>query len=348
MNVFSDVARLRLARTLLPLLRNEVVSASVAAGIRAEAICRRAAEWELSLVTAPFGIETSAQRRRAQEASDASLLLDASRAVHGRRRPAVHWHEGGSGPALLLLNGWTAGGLLWPDGWVAKLEQSFRVIRIDSRGTGWSRSAPAPFTIGDLADDARDVLRACDVASATILGLSMGGMVAQELAFRHPDRVDRLVLVATMPPSPEQVLPDPEPFLAALRGPSPGQDLGEYFAEMWGRFAAPDFVARHPEVIEELVGQILLRVTPRQQVLNQMRAIASFREANRLWRLEVPTTVVHGTRDRLIPVGNGMRLARLIPHAEYVELPGVGHLVAHEAGRELIEVLSRKVLPWRR
>ena len=82
-----------------------------------------------------------------------------------------------------------------------------------------------------------------------------------------------------------------------------------------------------------------LRVTPRQRVFDQVRAIRSWRGAARLGRLDVPTTVVHGSRDPLIPVGNGMRLSRLIPGAEYVELAGVGHLVPHEAGAALLGLL---------
>ena len=117
----------------------------------------------------------------------------------GRFRPVVNFHSSGSGDALLLLNGWTASGLLWPDRWLRDLEARFRVIRIDNRGSGWSRSAPTPYDIGDLADDAAAVLRGLGVESATVLGLSMGGAIAQELALRYPRLVSALVLVGTRP-----------------------------------------------------------------------------------------------------------------------------------------------------
>ena len=122
------------------------------------------------------------------------------------RRPAsryvANWFSHGQGEAVLLINGWSASGIAWPTAWLDELATQYRVIRLDNRGTGWSRTAPAPFTIGDLADDARNVLKAAGVRRARVLGLSMGGMIAQELALRHPDVVSRLVLAGTRPPAP--------------------------------------------------------------------------------------------------------------------------------------------------
>jgi pimeloyl-ACP methyl ester carboxylesterase len=304
-------------------------------GIRHESLCRNLLDAELGLL----GVRTKATRRRIEEAAGAAGLRPGTTESSGRR-PVVNWYDGGTGPALLLINGWTASGSLWPTEWIGALEQRFRVMRIDNRGTGWSRSAPAPYRIADLARDAYDVLRACGVEKATVLGLSMGGMIAQEFALRHPDVVERLILVATVPPVPAQLVPDVAPFLSGLRGPAKGQDLAGYFRRLWGSYTAGSFAEEHPEVLDEIVAQILQRVTPRQRVLDQIRAIRSWHGSDRLRDLAVPTTVVHGNRDPLIAVGNGMRLARLIPDADYVELAGVGHLVPHEAGTDLLRVLT--------
>lgn len=84
--------------------------------------------------------------------------------------------------------------------------------RLDNRGTGWSRSAPYPFTIADMADDARDVLRACRIDRAAVLGQSMGGMIAQELAIKHSEFVDKLVLAATRPPASAYIAPSADMF----------------------------------------------------------------------------------------------------------------------------------------
>ncbi len=337
-DAIPDSAQRWLVQAMLPLAASEPFAAAVELGVRTEAVWRRLAELQLSVTAAAFGTTTRLDRRRAKEHAHAARLHPE---LNGQvRRPVVNWHESGSGPVLLLLNGWTASGLLWPAQWLRRLERAFHVIRIDNRGTGWSRSAPRPFTVGDLADDARDVLRARGIDRATVLGLSMGGMIAQELALRYPGYVERLVLVATMPPKPAQIMPDLAPFQAALSRPAPGQPLADFFAQIWGGYTGPEFAASHPDILDELIPQIMQRVTPRELVLDQVRAIASWHGAGRLRRLGVPTTVVHGNRDALMPVGNGMRLSRLIPHAQYLELAGVGHLVPHEAGDELLQLLG--------
>lgn len=328
----KESLQLRAAQTLQPLLMHPQVARALAIGIQSESAWRSVVEAQLLAV----GLRSNSQRRRDREREESPAGL----ADRRRHRVVVNWHEGGRGPALLLLNGWTASGLVWPASWLHALEQRFRVIRIDNRGTGWSRSAPAPYTLANLADDAADVLRACDLDQATVLGVSMGGMIAQELALRHPERVRRLILVSTAPPVPAQIVPDPEPYLAAFARPAPGQQLEAYMRALWMDYTPPAFAAAHPEVIDEIAAQIVRRVTPRQRVFDQLRAVRSWHGSERLRRIQVPTTVVHGDQDPLMPVGNGMRLSRLIPGAEYVELEGVGHLPAYEAGAELRKVLE--------
>ena len=252
---------------------------------------------------------------------------------------SVHFHSDGvhDGPVILLLNGWTASGLTWSSEFLRPLEERHCVVRIDNRGTGWSRDARVPFTIGDLADDAAHVLDTVGADSATVVGLSMGGMVAQELALRHPERIERLVLVATRPPAPAQIPPRPGAIEATFAPVVDPVDV--HLRALWASFCGPGFADRHPDRMDELMGQILVRVTPRFAVRAQARAIAGWSGPDRLRRIAAPTTVVHGSVDPLMPVGNGMRLARLIPHARYVELPGVGHIVPMEAPEMLAEVV---------
>jgi pimeloyl-ACP methyl ester carboxylesterase len=248
-----------------------------------------------------------------------------------RPRQPIHVHEGGSGPPIIFLNGWTASGLVWPAQLVGALERDHRVLRIDNRGSGWSRHAPRPYTIGDLADDARRIIESLDRGAPTVVGLSMGGMIAQELAMRWPDRIGRLVLLATRPPSPEDTPPPPGVAASLLATPPKGVPLRRFLRQGWSTVTAPGFAEEHPELIDEMAAAIARRPTPRFAVLDQARAIAAWSGAHRLRRVSVPTTVVHGTDDPLVPVRNGMRIAQLIPGARYIELPNVGHLVPYEA-----------------
>jgi 3-oxoadipate enol-lactonase len=263
------------------------------------------------------------------EASVRSVLA-ARPFTRASRSQSANWHEGGNGPLLVLLNGWTASGLAWPRALVHVLERSHRVIRIDNRGTGWSREMPSPFRIADLADDAAAVIKGLGSESATVVGLSMGGMIAQELALRHPSRVARLIILASRPPAPRHIAMDVH-LAARLMGRLPPEPLPDVLRRIWGECCGPGFAAEHPEALDEMVEQILIRPTPRVFLMAQARAIAGWAGAERLKSLAVPTTIVHGEEDRLMPVGNGIRLAQLIPGARYVELGGVGHLVPLEA-----------------
>jgi pimeloyl-ACP methyl ester carboxylesterase len=331
----------------------EPVAVAIQFGIWLEAAVRRwwafwMRPWESMGLTTADDVIVMAERQsalvsRVHELEDTAGTASAERGMspgNARRRPVVNFRSSGGGDALLLLNGWTASGLVWPGRWIRDLEARFRVIRVDNRGSGWSRTAPAPYDIGDLADDAAAVLRALHVEKATVLGLSMGGAIAQELALRHPRLVSALVLVGTRPPTPGHIPGDPAELAAALRPKSPSESLPEFYRKMWARQMAPGFAAANSAVMDEVVDQVLKRVTPRKMAMTQARAMSSWSGPGRLRSISAPTIVVHGRLDRMMPVGNGIRLAQLIPDARYVELREVGHLVPFEAPDALLAALT--------
>jgi pimeloyl-ACP methyl ester carboxylesterase len=327
--------------------RDPNFAAAVNGWIELEARAAWARERQLRMLTRVAGRMTKSELRERLEREERrrirATMLEPSSSQTGRakrgRTPRVFWWEGGDGPFLLLLNGWTASGVVWPTQWLERLEQRFRVIRIDNRGTGLSRTAPAPFTMANLADDAADVLSAIGAQRTTVLGVSLGGMIAQELTLRHPGLIECLILVATRPPSPAHLSGREEVMLAALARPDRDQPLEDFYGEMWARYGAHGFAEREPELVDELVDQLVERTTPRVMVLNQLRAIAGWYGSRRLDSIEAPTIVVHGDADPVSPVGNGVRLAQLIPEARYVELSGIGHLLPLEAGEALAEAI---------
>ena len=196
--------------------------------------------------------------------------------------PQVHWHDGGSGPALVMLNGWTASGVMWPDALIQDLERRFRVIRIDNRGTGWSRTAVEGYSITDMAADAAEVLRFLHVKRATVLGLSMGGMIAQDLAARRPDLVDRLLLVGTRPPTPLHVPGNPAELHAALRPRGADESWPHFIRSIWARQLGAGTVGQRREhILDEIVAQSLRRTTPRAGMLGQARAVAAWSNSRR-------------------------------------------------------------------
>ena len=309
---------------------------------------------ELSWRATMAALEIGERAARSRPTATAALVDTGIRAeslgrsvldtVTGKPRPRVHHWDSGTGShttagPLLLLNGWTASGAVWPSELLTILQRRHRVIRIDNRGSGRSAAAPAPFTIADLARDAHDVIRRLDVPRATVVGLSMGGMIAQELALRWPGDVGRLVLMSTRPPAPMDIPAAPDVMKALIRPKPSGVRTADYLRHVWSQLAAPGFAESHPELLDELVASVMTAPTRRGGVMNQARAIAAWRGAHRLARLRVPTTIVHGDKDVLIPVDNGRRLAQAIPDPRYIAIAGVGHILPYEALSRVAEII---------
>ncbi|MCU1451241.1 MAG: alpha/beta fold hydrolase [Acidimicrobiales bacterium] len=240
----------------------------------------------------------------------------------------IHYQDSGSGPPVLVLNGWSASGLIWPDEWVHDLDGDYRLLRVCNRGTGWSDHVEDPFTVADMVADAVAVLDAEGIGKAHVFGLSMGGMIAQQLAVEHADRVDRLVLCATAPPPPDFVAAAPEVF-ARLMSPPPGATTPEEMVgSIWSSIVGPGFEERGADVLGRLVQRAVERPTTLEIIMLQMQAITT--RTGSPGDITAPTLVIHGADDPLLPVGNGRRLAELVPGARYVELDGVGHLIPWE------------------
>ncbi|NMO03225.1 alpha/beta hydrolase [Gordonia sp. TBRC 11910] len=264
--------------------------------------------------------------------------------THQQAGPQVAWHEGGSGPAVLLLNGFTADGDTWPQAWVTELERTHRVIRVDNRGTGESGSSPRPYRLADMADDAYDVVRACGEESVVVFGLSMGGMIAQELAVRHPEVVKRLVLAASIPPVPAWVASEYGVGLAAKitmgrRRRDPAAEPAAEVGRALMAFAAPGFTVSEDE-LRRLGTQVLSNPTTPVAAISQARAINGWWNPSRLASITAPTTVVHGLADRVVPIANARRLAQYIPDVELVEVAGCGHMVPWEAPEVLLHAIA--------
>ena len=260
-----------------------------------------------------------------------------------RRRfpePQVRWRSRGSGTtAVVLVNGFGASSFCWPRDWVRTLSEDVRVIMLDNRGSGWSQSVETPFTLRDMADDVIDVLDDAEVERAVLMGLSMGGMIAQEVALASPERVAALCLVGTRPPAPKFTPPRASAAFALMRPLLPWDSLSEFYRRLWTLATAPGFAERHPDRIEELVNQCIERPTPRSMLHSQMRALMAWGHAERLALISAPTVVVHGERDVFAPAVNAVSLAELIPGARLELLADVGHLVPLEAPDRLGEVL---------
>ncbi len=249
------------------------------------------------------------------------------------------------GAPLLLIAGLGGQAIGWPDEFCWGLaDRGFRVIRFDNRDAGLShhfgepvdlgaaagallagQPVAAPYLLSDMAADAVGLLDALELPAAHVLGVSLGGMVAQTLAIEHPSRVTSLtsLMSSTGRAAPEP--PDPE-LLAHMLGPV-GDSLEEVLAAglAWSALvASPDH--HDAELVSAYIRRAFARSPRRDGLGRQLLAIVASpsREAA-LAQLQVPTLVVHGSVDRLIRPEEGRRTAELIAGAQLLELEGLGH-----------------------
>jgi 3-oxoadipate enol-lactonase len=240
---------------------------------------------------------------------------------------ALHWESTGAGdPVLMIMGLGLSGGAWWRT--VPVLSRSLRVITFDNRGVGRSRARLHSYTTEAMADDAVSVLDVAGVEQAHVYGFSLGGMVAQQLALRHPERVRSLVLGATHPGGPRAV--------------RPSADVMAFFrrrATMTARDAArasvpfnygPRCRREHKDRIAEDIRRRLAHPFPEQAYRAQILAATLHNTYRRLKRIEAPTLIVHGREDRVVPVANAEILAERIPSARLRILEEAGHLYSTE------------------
>jgi pimeloyl-ACP methyl ester carboxylesterase len=240
-----------------------------------------------------------------------------------------------SDPAILLVMGAGASMDWWEDEFCARLAAGSRyVVRYDHRDTGQSTSYPpgAPgYTGGDLVADPFALLDVLELRAAHVVGLSMGGALAQVMALDHRERVASLTLIATSPAGPDPDLPpmtdEARAAFGAIAEPdwSDREAVIDYLTEQWRAGAGRS----HPfdeQGTRALCERVLDRTTNIESSLrNHYAAEGGDRWRERLGRVDVPTLVVHGSEDPVFPLGHGAALAREIPGAELLTLEGTGH-----------------------
>ncbi len=240
------------------------------------------------------------------------------------------WSSIGDGPKTIVLimglGGWSGD---WGSEFTAPLANEHRVVLFDNRGTGTSSRSPGPYSLEQLARDAAAVIEQVAGERAHVLGVSMGGMIAQLVALEHSRRVDRLVLMSTHCGGARALMPLPHVLPTLF--PTPGTPADVIVRTRMSAIAAPGWAENNPRAVEDRVHASLRAPTPTRTYRAQLDAIMQSDRYTRLDEIDAPTLVVHGDVDALIPYGNGELLARQIPNAKLHTLRGVGHLPMWEA-----------------
>jgi pimeloyl-ACP methyl ester carboxylesterase len=248
------------------------------------------------------------------------------------------YYVDGSGPPVLCIMGLGGRGTDWNPAFITAMAPRFEMIRFDNRGTGKSDCPEETYSLDVMADEAIGILDVLGRARAHVVGVSMGGMIAQLVALRHPERVERLVLIATHAGG-HSVIPPTPPAMAALMGDRtrPPADM---VRDAMTTITGPGFATRHPEAIDAIVANAVAQPTPPASFARQMQAIMASDRTTRVGGIRAPALVVHGADDPLVPYPNGELLAREIPGARLVTLPGCGHMPMWECPDALVRELS--------
>ena len=250
----------------------------------------------------------------------------------------------GAGEPLLLVQGISGHHAVWGEPFLAALAESFDVVAYDHRGIGTSDRAEEQFTLVDLAGDAVALMDHLGWDSAHVLGISMGGAIAQELVLHHPDRVRRLVLGCTSPgPGDEAEVAVAGPGISAFGEAVASGDPAVAARIMWSSNVSAAFAAG-PGHFEEFERASRAVRVPGPVVVMQVTAAFGHDATDRLERVTTPTLVVHGSEDAIMLPSAGEWLASLIPDAKLELLPGVGHLFFWEQPERSAELVTDHLL----
>lgn len=232
----------------------------------------------------------------------------------------IYWNEEGQGTPVLMLMGLGWASNMWHRT-RPLLAARYRTVAFDNRGAGRSDVPPGPYSMATMASDAAAVLDAAGITAAHLLGVSMGGMIAQEFALQYPHRVHSLTLACTTPGGPHSLRPEPAVIEALFRtGLS---------AEQRAKEAVPYlYDSRTPQDrIDQDLAELSKWYPVPLGVLAQQGAILAWEAYDRLDRIAAPTLVLHGVNDRLVPAGNADFIARRIRGAQLVKLADAAHIL---------------------
>ncbi len=237
-----------------------------------------------------------------------------------------------------MIMGWSASGNWWPPELIHSLAQYYQVLIFDNRGAGRTDIPLEDYTIPMMAEDTVGLMKAVGIERAHVFGVSLGGMIAQEMALLYPGTVEKLILGCThcgiqhFIPGSSRVTR----FLDKGGFKSTDEILNETMSILFPR----DFIEQNPELIEEVKRRHLTPPPSFSGAHRQFGAAQRFSSFDRLGKINAPTLVVTGDQDVVVPLENSEILASRIPGARLKILRGCGHSFVNQVPNQLSEVLK--------
>jgi 3-oxoadipate enol-lactonase len=253
----------------------------------------------------------------------------------------IYYEVRGSGEALVMIMG-LGGGIPWLLLQIPVFSQQYQVIAFDNRGTGGTDAPDIPYSMEMMAGDLAGLLDTIGVKAAHVFGISMGGMIAQHFALRYPDKIRTLILGATTCGGTHRIIPDAE----ALKVLTDMERMQKLTPEERSKETLPfvfsqDFIDNKPAIIQEILAKMAGHISPPHGYKRQVEAVVAHDTYERLPEIKVPTLVIAGDADKLVPPENSRIIASRIPQAELVILKNMGHGFNIEAADEVNSTVLR-------
>jgi pimeloyl-ACP methyl ester carboxylesterase len=248
----------------------------------------------------------------------------------------LYYEIHGAGDPLVLITGLGYG--IWS--WFKQIPafaQKYQVVVFDNRGVGGSDKPDCEYSIKMLADDAYALLKNLGLARAHVLGASMGGFIAQQLALDHPELVKSLILCCTSFGGKNSVLAPWGTWKPLLEIEGLGPD--EIIRRGHGLAYSADYAQHHPDEMDNLVKLQLANSVPRYAWLRQFWAGAKFDLESRVAEIKAPTLIMTGSEDLLVPSENSKLLEAKIAGARRATIAGAGHVVFIERAEEFNKIV---------
>lgn len=239
----------------------------------------------------------------------------------------------GEGHPLVMIQGLTATMDWWDPAFIEELSKRYRVLAFDNRGAGRTEAPDGEFSVEQFADDTANLMDALGIDKAYVLGYSLGGMIAQELALRHPEKVEKLILCSTNCGAGNWVVCGKE-VLAVLtdRSGTPRDLVDRFCTVMFDRA----WIKANRDQLDEFKRRYLIAPTSDHNAARQFMTTVKFDAFDRLGDINVPALVLTGADDLLIPAENSRIIAGALPDAKLKEYPGAGHGFTYQCRDEFL------------
>ncbi len=244
----------------------------------------------------------------------------------------------GSGDPVVLIGGFS----MVKESWglqVQGLARHFRVITLDNRGVGETRTPAGPFQVSDMAADTVGLMDALDIDDAHVFGVSMGGLISQALALDHSDRVRKVVLGCTTHGGRHAIRPTQEVMAALGKATDPGVPVEEAVRNWVPTMFAERFMREETGRLDEFIRFSIRNWPTPEGAAGQIGALSVFNVRRRLGEIRCPVLAITGSEDRMMPPENARLLAEGIPGAEHYVVEGAGHGFFFEKPEEVNRVL---------